>query len=344
MTAEPALMTVRARTLEAEPYISELVMQGRTQALRTVELRAQIDGRVEAVPADKGARVREGDVICRFAVEDRQARLDEARALAAQRSLELAAAEELAAGGHRSRTQVASARALHDAARAQVTQMEVLLTHTEIRAPFDGVIDQRPAEIGDYLVKGNSCATILDLDPYLIVAEVSERRVGGLAVGTPGRARLVDGTSVEGVIRYVSASAHPETRTYRIELEVANPEMNLRDGMTAELRIPMDERRAHAVPPSALVLGDDGRIGVRLVEDGTVRFRSVEIIGDDSRGLWVEGLEEGATLIVVGHQFVIDGERVRVHLENAPQRTGGATTHPLEVPAVAEGGPVVGPR
>src|SRR5690606_40673983 len=94
------------------------------EAVRRVQLKAQIDGFVARLPVEKGARVKKDDVICELAVEDRAARLAEAEALAAQRALELNAAKELAAKGHRAPTQVAAAQAQHDAAIAQVRSEE----------------------------------------------------------------------------------------------------------------------------------------------------------------------------------------------------------------------------
>src|SRR5690606_19096231 len=120
------------------------------------------------------ARVKAGDAVCRLEVADRQAQLDEAKALARQRQLEFDGATQLSKNGFRSQTNVAAAAAALDAANAQVERMTIEMQNTVIRAPFDGVIDQRPVEIGDYLGMGGICATIIDEDPYLVTGEVSE--------------------------------------------------------------------------------------------------------------------------------------------------------------------------
>lgn len=310
--AAAELMTVGVRPLGEDTYAASIVIQGRTEAVRRVDLKAQTDGKVAALPVAKGARVRQGDVVCTLAVDDRAARLAEARALAAQRKLEFDAATELAAKGHRAPTQVAAAKAQHDAAVALVKRMEVELAYTQIRAPFDGVLDQRPAEVGSYLQKGDPCGTLLDLDPYLVVGEVSERTVAQLAPGMAATAILVDGAEVSGRIRYVAAAGQQETRTFRVELEVPNPDHALKDGVTAEIRIPVAEKHAHVLPASALVLNDEGVLGVRTVDDDIVQFRPVTIIGDDARGIWVTGLPNRTTLITVGQQFVKNGQRVKV--------------------------------
>jgi multidrug efflux system membrane fusion protein len=309
------IMTVQVRKLGLEPYVSELTISGRTESVRSVEVKSQTDGQVTKVPVEKGRAVKTGDVICQLETTEREANLAEAKALMAQRELEYNAARELAAKGHRSETQTAAARAQFDAAKARVAKAELELSHASIRAPFDGIIDDRPAEIGDYLQKGHICARIVDTDPFLVVGEISEREVGNLKVGDKGEARLVDGTRVEGRIRYIAETATPETRTFLFELEVPNPEGNMREGVTAQIRIPLHEVQAYRMSRASLVLNDQGLIGVRLVEDNVVRFHQVRILGDSTEGIWVDGLPENPVLITVGQDFVIDGQQVRVKFE-----------------------------
>lgn len=315
------VMTVAVRAFEAEPFGAHIIIQGHTEAVRRVVLRAQTDGRVAELPVEKGERVKEGDPVCVLALDDRAAKLAEARALAAQRKLEFDASTELAAKGHRSPTQAAAAKAQYDAALALVSQMEVELSHTKIRAPFDGVMDQRAAEIGSYLQKGDACATVLDLDPYLVVGEASERAVSEIVPGMAANARLVDGTGLQGRIRYVATAGQTETRTFRVELEVPNPDLALKDGMTAEIHIPTAEHQAHRLPTSTLVLNDQGVLGVRIVENEVVRFVPVTIIGDAPEGAWVSGLAGRADVITVGQQFVKSGQRVQTKPDQSYRET-----------------------
>lgn len=321
-TAAPARgeekTTVRGRVFRSRDHVADVVLRGRTGALRSVRIKAQTDGRVVALPVEKGARVKAGQLICRLAVDDREARLAQARALVGQRQLEFDAAAQLAAKGYRAETQVAGAKAQLDAAKAQVAQREVELTYTRIVAPFDGVIDDRPAEIGDYLQKGQECAIIVDEDPYLVVGEVSERNVAAISVGDRGKVRLLDGAEIEGKVRFIARIANPATRTFRIELEVANPGRRLRDGLTAEIRVAVRSATAHEISPALLVLDELGRVGVRIVDgDETVRFAPVEIVGDTPDGMWVTGLPDEVTIITVGQEFVKAGEKIALSLENA---------------------------
>ncbi|MAU42072.1 MAG: efflux transporter periplasmic adaptor subunit [Kordiimonas sp.] len=304
---------VKVEASLAQPHKVQITLRGRTEAIRTVHLRSQTDGQVAKVLGQQGDRVKEGDLICQLDVDDRAAKLDEAKALRAQRALEYAAAQKLSDKGHRSDTQTAAAKALYDAAKAMVTQMEINLGHAEITAAFDGIIDQRPAEVGDYLRKGDVCAVLMDENPFLVVGYISEQNVAPVEIGMPADVRLVTGEQLTGTVRYISKIANPNTRTFRIEVLVNNPDAKLRDGITTEINMGLSETYAHHITPGVLVLNEAGIIGLRLAdENNTVIFAPVEIIDSDDKGVWVKGLPEKARIITVGQEFVAAGQKVRL--------------------------------
>lgn len=197
-----------------------------------------------------------------------------------------------------------------------------------MRAPFDGVLDGRPAEIGDYLQKGDICGTIVDQDPFLVVGQVSEQDVGSIALDALGTAQLITGRTVFGKVRFISGTADPRTRTFRLELEVANPGHELRDGITAEIRLPVKRIIAHHLSPALLTLDDAGRVGVRIVNaSGAAEFQPVTVEGDDGDGVWVTGLPQTVTVITVGQDFVTDGRAVTVTLEDDSATLLGEDKH-----------------
>ncbi len=317
---ETGRFAVRVREIGAEPFTQHVLIRGRTEAIRAVELKAEVEGRVEDTPVEKGARVDAGSVICRLSADDRRARLNEARALMAQRRLEYDAARALAKKGHRSPTQVAQAKALYEAARAQVEQAAVVLEKTTIRAPFAGRIEDRPANVGDYLQKGGLCARLLDEDPFLVVGEVGENEVGALVPDAEATVRLTTGGRLTGRIRYIATTATERTRTFRIEVVVANPDHLLREGLSADIEVPVKTVKAHRISPSVLVLDDRGRLGVRTVDArGRVAFYPVDILSDEGEDIWVSGLPDPARIITVGQEFVAAGQTVDI----APDVEGG---------------------
>ena len=294
-----------------QPYV--VSVRGRTEANRTVIVRAETAGPVAATPAREGGFVARGAVLCRISTDARQATLDQARALLRTRQLEKEASDRLAAQGYRSQTQVLQAQANLDGATAQLRQAEVLLDQVNVRAPFSGVFDRRDAEIGTYLSPGAACGTMIQLDPLVIVADVAEREVGGIQVGSTAVATLTTGETLTGRVRLVARDADPATRTYRVEIEAPNPAARVRAGLSAQVKITTGAGPAHLVPSTALVLDSAGRQGVRYIINGDrVAFTPVAVLDETPQGVWVAGLSGPARVITVGQSYVSEGQKVRL--------------------------------
>lgn len=320
---EAPRVTVRVMDLVALPRMEIISITGRTEASRTVELRAETEGQITEILAQRGDVVAQDDVIARLRLDDRGAKLSEAKALLRQREIEYGAAKKLHEKGFRSTTKQAESEAYLDAARAVVEQMEIEIARTALQAPFDGIIAAGHVELGDFVRIGDVAATIVDLDPVLAVGSVSERQIGGLRKGGTAEVTLIDGTNHTGVIHFIAPVADPQTRTYRVELEIANADYGIRDGITAEVRFPLGEGRAHLVSPSVLTLNGDGVVGVRTVDEkDAVRFLPVEILADETKGVWIGGLPDRVRLIVVGQEFVIEGETVTPVVATASALSG----------------------
>ncbi len=315
-TAKP-LASVRTITSKAVDHVDHLRITGRTEAVISVEIRAETEARVVEIGAIKGQAIQKGDLIARLDIGDRQARVAKARALVAQRELEHSAAESLAQKNYRSKTGVAQALALLEEARADLTIARTELGNTEIRAPFDGIVEERPAEIGDLLSIGDTLATLIQGDPMLVVAHVPEHSIRAIDLGQLATVTLFDGSTHDGIVRYTARVSDNDTRTFRVEVEMENADLRIPDGMTAQLEIPVGTKRAHQVTSSVLTLNDEGELGVRaIVDDNKVDFLPVELQGGSRDRIWIGGLPEEFELIVVGHDWVKEGATVDVvHLE-----------------------------
>jgi multidrug efflux system membrane fusion protein len=279
-------------------------------------VRAETSGRVVQLPVDRGDRVSEGDLLCRIAEDAREARLEEARQAVAQARIEFDGAVSLRERGLQSETAIAGAEARLAASRANLAQQELDLERTFVRAPFDGVVEDRPVEIGDLLQAGGTCATVVDPDPMMLVGQVAEQDVGRLAPGAEGFGTLITGDAVTGRVAFVANTAAPTTRTFRVEVAVPNPDGRLRDGITAEIRIPVERFLAHQVPSSILALDDAGDLGVRILDAADrVRFVNVDVVKDSPDGVWVRGLPDPAKIITVGQELVTPGQQVEAVLE-----------------------------
>ena len=259
------------------------------------------------------------------------AKREEARATLESKRLDANALERLGDDGYASDASIAAARAAAAAAvagvasaeagvkaaranvvarRTAVADAELEITRLSIRAPFDGILESDSAELGSLLRAGDACATVIGLDPIVLVGFVPETEVSRIALGAPVQAQLASGERVSGNVTFVSRSADVTTRTFRVEVEVPNSDMSVRDGQTVEIVIAAEGSTAHLLPQSALSLNDAGALGVNAVEDGDVKFIPVSLVRDTPDGVLVRGLPDKVDVIVIGQDFVVDGVRV----------------------------------
>ncbi len=297
-----------------------LTFSAHTEAGETVMARARTGGVVLETPAEEGAAVKKGDVLCRLDPGARPARLAAAKAAAASALRDYRAGTRLHAGGHMPQARLKQLRAALDAAQAQVRQIELEIGYTQVRAPLDGVLARQAAKRGDLLAPGAPCALVVSLDPLKVTADASEREVGRLARGMTAKARLVTGETLRGRITFIAPQAEAATRTFRIEMTAPNPALRARAGVTARLSVPLPPVKAALTPLAAVGLNDAGELGVHIVRaDDTVAFVPVRVLEETREGAWVKGLQEGARVIVSGQHYVLPGQKVTP----VPFRPGG---------------------
>ncbi|SMP35244.1 efflux RND transporter periplasmic adaptor subunit [Shimia sagamensis] len=285
-------------------------------------------GTSTAVLAEAKARLLEA----RARIPSAQASVAEAEARLEEAKINDNAARKLSEGGFASSTRVASTAAGVRAAEASIqaatsglestqagiesAQALVAAAEREVDrltmvAPFDGLLESKTAELGSLMQPGSLCGTVLRLDPIRVVGFVPETDISRVNEGSLAGARLTTGQEVTGQVTFVSRSADPQTRTFRVEVTVPNQDLAIRDGQTAEIMISADGAAAHFLPQSSLTLNDEGTLGVRIVQDGgIVAFKAVDLLRDGIDGIWVGGLPDKADVIIVGHEFVIEGVHV----------------------------------
>jgi multidrug efflux system membrane fusion protein len=295
------------------PHSRTLVMSGRTEADKRVTITARTGGVLTELRVKRGAWVKEGDIIAVLSDDARAAQVAQAQSLVLQRRTELDAKRPLIASGASPRLDLVNLESQLKAAEAALAAAEAERDRGVVRAPWDGVVNDVTVEVGQaaFSMAGREIAQLVALVPMLAVVEVAERRLAGLKVGDMADVRLVTGETSRGRIRFVAKTASQTTRTYRVEVEVANPDGAIPDGITVEVSLPLAPAPATRIPRSALTISSAGDIGVRAVDEAdVVGFLPVRVVEDQQTVMWVAGIPDGARVIVQGQDFVREGQRV----------------------------------
>lgn len=309
--AEQSLFRVAVQTVQTEAHAKKAILSGRTEADRRVTVVARTNGIVEELPIRRGSVVKQGEVLAVLSDEARASQVEQAKARLEQRRAELTARLKLIENGNLPPLQKPGLEAELRAAEAGLAQAEAERDRNVIRAPFDGLVNTLNIREGQALQVGSVIAEVVALQPMLAVVEIAERELGGVHVGDLAQVVLANGESTEGRVRFVSAVASPQTRTYRVDIELDNSGKVIPDGITCESTLTLAEIQAASVPRSALVFSVQGELGLRTVDDsGIVDFIPVKLAEDGLERVWVTGLPATSRIIIQGQDFVAEGQKV----------------------------------
>lgn len=309
----PSLRTVAVVKPSFFQHAREIRVSGVTAPDKNTVLAARSSGIIVNMRIAQGQRVEADTVVVQLEASEATADLANAEALVAQRQREADVAEELFRKGNIPELQLTAVKADRAAAEAQLSQAKAAVDRLSLRAPFSGVIEAVAVELGEWVQIGTPVATLLALDPIVVLAEISEIDIGYIKKNMAAKVRLVTGQELDGTVRYVAREASGQTRTFAVEVTMPNPDFEIPSGMTAEVRLYAPPVSAVRIPRSIITLSQAGELGLRVVDaNNKTGFVAVELIDDTPDGLVITGIPEGVRVIVTGQDLVGDGEEVIV--------------------------------
>ncbi len=307
---------VKVATQYAENINDTVELYGRTEPDRITTLKAEISGKIEDVLAKRGSYVTKGQIIARLEINDLAAQLQRSQALLEQRKIEYKGTKKLNADGYQGEVQLSIAAANLEAVKADIKRLEISIENTVIRAPFDGILNTRYVEQGDFVKSGDEIAMIADLNPLIVRAFVTENQIEKLKVGQQADIRLLNKRQASGEVRYIASVADEATNTFKIEIAIDNTKNKLLAGLSSEVEIALSKIPAIKISPALLALDELGNIGVKTVIDGIVKFTAINIVKSESDGIWLSGLGQQADIIILGQGFVRAGDQVEPVMSN----------------------------
>tara|TARA_R110002126_G_scaffold75469_28_gene188458 strand:- start:13887 stop:14975 length:1089 start_codon:yes stop_codon:yes gene_type:complete len=310
---EKQLPLVETRWSEAEPYQLTQVAQGQVLPWRGVSIKSQQAGTVTEILTQQGERVAQGDKLLRLSDEGRSALLAQAKANLNLRQDELASAQALSKSQFVSETELTRLKSELAKAEAELESASLALQQIEPGAPFAGVVDRRHVEVGDVVQVGTELLQLVQIDKLKVTAQIPQQHIKALTPGQHVTLRLLDGRKLTGTLSFVSFAADTATRSFYIEVTVANPQLLRVAGGSATVEVQLTPVEAHLISPALLSLDDTGKLGVSVVdEQQQVVFYPVDILSANNEGARVTGLPDRARIITQGAGFVKAGDTVRL--------------------------------
>lgn len=316
----PSIVTVAVVPSSAQDIELVLTAEGQSTPDRQTSIRAKASGQVTSVLVERGDLVTSGQELGRIDSETFAAQLLQAQTQLEQATRDYENAVALQNRGIATEDRVSSARANEAAAEAAVTAAKEQLDNTIITAPFAGRLNDMTLDEGEFVTNGDTVAEVLDNDPLTVVVQVPQQALAGLSKGDIATVSFITGEERTGKIGFIGSNADAQTRTFRVEVTVDNPDSEMPAGLSARIEIPTGQARGHFISPAILSLGTNGDLGVKTVEDGNVvAFARVAIVRAQPDGVWVTGLPDEVEIITVGQGFVNAGDVVNPRAPVADQ-------------------------
>lgn len=325
--AEPKQAKPLMKVSVLESKISDVqrfvTVQGQVEANRTVDIRVEVDGRISELPVSEGERIAKGTSIIKLSADYRLKQLAQAKAVLRQRNSDLSASKKLKKRGLIAENRLIADQAAVQTARAQLAIIQHEVDSAKVFAPFAGVLNARTVEMGDYLQKGSSIGTLVDDTVLKVTGQVPQQNVGDLQLNEAVQLTLSNGDTAFGNLSFISRVADSQTRSYRVEVSLENPELRRLIGLTASLKLPLGTAKGHLLPSSVLGLDSNGELEVKILdENNRVTIAKVSIIRTDKSGFWLEGLADNVKVITQGKDFVSEEQLVEPVLESSNVSSG----------------------
>jgi membrane fusion protein, multidrug efflux system len=313
----PPAMPVEAAAARADTVVDAILATGQIEAMQSIELRPDVEGRVVRILVREGSPVAAGTPL--FKIDDAELRAQVAE-LEAERDLarqSLARTRDLLSQKASSQAELERADATMRSTEAQLDRLKVRLARTVVRAPFAGVVGQRFVSLGDYVTSDTRLAALQTVSPQRASFQVPERYAEQLKPGLKVTFRVASlpGREFTGKVDFVDPIVQLPGRTILVKAQVPNRRRELQAGMFIEARL------ATAVRPSAVVIPEDavlplqGSNFVWVVADGKATRRQVEL-GVRTPG-FVEvtsGVEDKEQVVVGGQERLAEGAPVQATL------------------------------
>ncbi len=327
------------------PYLEAT---GNTASVNNVKLVARVQGYIQEIKYQDGARVKKGTPLFVIEPEPYKVKLQQAQAAEAgakaaliNAEAEFARQEDLQSKQVSTQANLDKARANRDTARANVLEAqantqtaEINLGYTTVSAPFDGVVTARKVSIGE-LVGGdqpNQLATIVQLQPIWVWFNLSERDIqrvraalaerGESAAELAGKVSIDVGLQTEtgyphkGLLDYADPSVNQSTGTLQVRGIFENADRSLLPGYFVRVRVPMRAAQALLVPAVAVGSDQGGRYVLALNADNVVEQRRVQLGQTVGEMRVVEsGLKPDERVVVAGILDAIPGQKVDPQLQ-----------------------------
>ncbi len=306
-------LEVEVITAEKVEPPRQVEIMASVEAAQSASIAAKLSGNIMDLPVNLGSKVSSGDILVVISADEIKAKLSQARAQLEQSKRNLTRERNLLKKNAATSESVKTLEETNRIAQAAFNEAQTMLDYATIRAPFDGVITSKPANVGDLATPGRTLLTLENESSLQVITDVPEALVLDLSIGDilPVKIEAAN-LEISGTITEIAPRADPTSRTAPVKLKIPSSP-DIRSGQFARVSLPARKGTAIMVPKQAVqsfgqlervFVELDGRVRLQLVKTGQIVDDLIEILS---------GVSAGDRVVVSDTRELVDGRRVTVN-------------------------------
>jgi RND family efflux transporter, MFP subunit len=309
------VIPVNVKPIQMSTTRQEVTVTGNIEGNKTVRLGFMVAGKINYIAAEEGRNIRAGQLLASLDPESYRIGKDMADANLAQAQDEYSRLNLMHDRKSISESDFSKISNTLKVAKAQQHLQNKNLSDTRLYSPINGILLKKGAEKGEIVSIGMPLFVVSDIRSVKVNASVPESDLHGLHIGNIANVYVASlDATFTGKITEIGSLAEASTRTFNVKVELKNPELRIRPGMTAEVRIQTDKTRQSIAIPAEAILHDVDNSSYVYVADntkkrafkrkialGTIQGNDIEIMS---------GLDTGDLLVITGQQKLSNGSAI----------------------------------
>ena len=305
------IMSLDQQTLQQELNAAKALLKAEENRLEFLKVRFQQDGshskRIDSAKAELSQSKKDFESSKKLKDKGFRTELEFAKKYARYKSAEASLTELLEISKD---LEISNSTANIQKIYSDIAKIKQQIKFTEITAPRSGRIENIHVDVGEYIDNGENVVHLIGLDELIVEMQIPQSSISAIKIGDLVEIKFGDKKYYSGRVQKIGAVANDATRTFNIEVQIENSDLELRAGMTAEAQIKINQVEAFKISPAHLTTDNNGNLYVKVIgANKEVENKAIKIVKTNDNFAYISGLVDKTIVLTTGQAFLKEGDK-----------------------------------
>ncbi len=305
------IMSLDQETLQQELNAAKALLKAEENGLESLKVRFQQDGsyskRIDSAKAELSQSKKDFESSKKLKDKGFRTELEFAKKYARYKSAEASLTELLEISKE---LEISKATANIQKIYSDIAKIKQQIKFTEITAPRSGRIENIQVDVGEYIDNGENVVHLIGLDELIVEMQIPQSSISAIKIGDSVEIKFGEKKYYSGRVQKIGAVANDATRTFNIEVQIENSDIELRAGMTAEAQIKINQVEAFKISPAHLTTDNNGNLYVKVMgANNKVENKAIKIVKTNDNFAYISGVADKTIVLTTGQAFLKEGDK-----------------------------------